>query len=219
MADSAEGAEVTTEVTTDDVETDGEITPPETENWWQFASKDQAEAWANNLVSKRITRHKKTHVDPIAAERDTLKAEVDRLKPFEAATQTETERLQAERKSEATELAALREFKAQTEHANLVRSIALEIGLPEAFIPRVTGSTEDEIREDATDLLNALSEGGSNTKKVPPSKAPKDADKTENKNLSNGGGGDGESDDDLIKDILGQVAQDRKNGGLMVARR
>lgn len=199
----------------------GEITGPEGQNWWQFGSKTDAEEWANNLVTKRLSRERKTKLDPIAQERDTLRAEVERLKPLEDATKTDFQRLEEKLNSQASELEQLRGYRSQQERTNLVRSIAEELGLPSHFTPRVRGDNEDAIREDVQDLLNVLSEGGSNTgKKTPPSKAPK-PENSGGGSVSSGGGSssDTTSDDDLIKSIVEQTNQERRNGGLLVTRR
>jgi membrane protein involved in colicin uptake len=198
----------------------GDITPPESQNWWQFGAKEDAEAWANNLVTKRLSRERKANLDPIIQERDTLKAEVDRLRPLEDATKTDAERWSAERDRIAAENAELKKFKASREHADLIRKVAEEEGLPSNFIPRVQGADEDAIRDDIKDLLNVLSEGGSNTgKKTPPAKAPKPQGASGGSVSSGGGSSTDESDDDLSKSILEQVNQRRRNGGLSTTRR
>lgn len=205
----------------DDVADGGDVVAPEANNWWQFANKDDAVKWGNDLIAKRLTRHKNTVVDPIERERDTLKAEVERLQPYETATKTEAERREAADAARQKQLDDLLAYKAQTEHSNLVRSVADELGLPASFVPRVRGKDEAEVRADITDLLDALSEGGLNAKKVPPAKAPKETEKPgSKKNLSSGGGGtEDESDDDsVIAEILGQVSQDRSKGGLTTRR-
>lgn len=208
--DGSEGSKV-------DVDDDSGITPPEADSWWQFANKEAAEKWSNDLITKRLTRHTKSVVNPLETERDTLKAEVARLSPLEDATKTEIQRAQDALKAVQPELDALREFKSQTTHSELVRSIADELGLPAKFIPRVRGKDEDAIREDISELLNVLSEDGSNAKKVPPAKAPKESDKKPDK-TPGGGGSDDESDESLIADILGTINKDRAKGGLTTRR-
>lgn len=194
----------------------GELPGPEANSWWQFGSKEDAEKWGNDLISKRLTRHKKAVVDPIEQERDTLKAEVERLRPLDDATKTEVQRLQDQVSNLTPELESLRAFKAQTARSELVRSIADELGIPAKFVSRIQGADEDEIRADATELLNVLSEGGSTpSKKVPPAKAPRaKSDDTP----AGGGGSDDESEEAMIADILGQVNKDRAQGGLTTRR-
>jgi hypothetical protein len=221
MADAPSTGPEAPEVGADGGAGSEDISAPEASNaWWQFSSKDDAEKWANDLITKRLSRHKKSVVDPIEQERDTLRAEVERLKPLEDATKTDAERWESEKKTLLDEVTSLRAFKAEQSHREMVRSIAEELGLPAKFIPRVRGDDEDSVREDITELLNVLSEGGSTPgKKVPASKAPKESENGGKKSLSSGGGGsDEQSDDDLIKEILGQVAKDRANGGLMTRR-
>lgn len=200
------------------VESDaGDITPPASNTWWQFDSQTDAEKWANDLVTKRLSRHKKTSVDPVVEERDTLKAELERLRPLEDATKTDSERFEAEKARITAENVELRAFKAESVRTELVRSIADAEGLPASFIGRVGGSDEVEIREDIQDLLNALSEGGSNTgKKKPPAKAPKANDGAGDGSVSSGGGGNSDepTDADLAKSILDEAKAQRKNGGL-----
>ena len=43
----------------------GEITPPTANNWWQFESKEAASEWGNKLVQDRLTRERKTKLDPL----------------------------------------------------------------------------------------------------------------------------------------------------------
>lgn len=197
-----------------------EVTAPEADSWWQFASKADAEKWGNDLITKRLTRHTKSVVTPLEAERDTLRAEVDRLKPLEDATKTDVQRFEDRLNAVLPELESLRTFKAESTRSELVRSIAEELGIPAKFVSRIQGADEDAIRADATDLLNVLSEGGSTPgKKVPPAKAPKETVQPGGKTGTQGGGGsDDESDESVIADILGQVSKDRARGGLTTRR-
>jgi hypothetical protein len=213
--DPAEGAE--------DGADAGDITPPAANTWWQFDSKDAAEEWANNLVTKRLSRERKTKIEPLQQSHATLEAEVQRLKPFEEAAMTDAERREARDKETQSELEALRAFKAATERNHLVTSIAEEAGLDPKFLKFVnTDGDEESVRSQITDLLNALSESGSNTgKRTPKSKAPAPKDGDENgggTTASGGGGGNGgdESDEALIASILEETAQIRKNGGFSV---
>lgn len=188
------------------------------QDWWQFGSKADAEKWGNDLVSKRLQRERKSKLDPIVQERDTLKAELERI---QGATKTDAQRREDELKSIKDELAEHRSYRAQQERNNLVRSIADEEGLPASFLSRVRGDDEDAIRDDIKDLLNVLSEGGSNTstKKTPTTKAPK-AKSGGGDSVSSGGGSSSDvSDDALAESILKEVEAQRKNGGLLVTRR
>lgn len=222
MADAPTTGPETPEVGDQGGAADDAISAPQaSNNWWQFESKDDAEKWANDLITKRLSRHKKSVVDPIEQERDTLRAELEQLRPLKEATQTDTERWEAKLQAATAELDSLRQFKAETTHREMVRNIAEELGLPAKFISRVRGDDEDAIREDITDLLNVLSEGGSTPgKKTPTPKAPKAPEDEGKKSGTPGGGGDdsAKTDEDLIKEILGQAAKDRANGGLTTRR-
>lgn len=204
----------------DAVDDIGELTPPAANDWWQFTSKEDAEAWGNKLVTNRLARVQKTKLDPVTAERDTLNAEVERLRPLEAAGQTDSQRWESEKATLVQEVSELRDYKAQNERANLVRQIAEEEGLPARFVGRVSGDDEDAIRDDIKDLLNVLSEGGSNTgKKTPPAKSPKGSDSQGAGSMQSGGGGNAEaSDADLTASILEDIAKDRSRGGLHTRR-
>lgn len=194
-----------------------EIDAPAANNWWQFADKDAAESWAKNLVTKRLSRDRKTNLEPLQQTNATLEAEVARLKPFEEAAMTDAEKRDAREAALAAEIEELRTFKAQTSRQGQVNEIATEIGLPASMVKFITGEDEAAIRESATDLLNALSEGGSNTgKRTPTPKAPKgDAVPAGDKASSGGGGNNGEpTDEEMIALILEETAKIRKNGGL-----
>ena len=198
-----------------------EVTPPEKPDWWQFNTKEDAVAWGNGLVQDRLKRDRKTHLDPITAERDTLKAEVERLKPFEEATLSDTQRREARKQTLNQELSELREFKTSILREKKIAGIAAEEGLDPKFLKFVnTAGDDDAVRESIKDLLNVLSEDGSDTKKrAPKPKAPKDSDSSGGGTLQNGGGGgDDESDDAVAREILEQVKKDRINGGLTTRR-
>lgn len=200
-----------------------EITAPAAANdWWQFGSKADAESWANDLVTKRLARQKKTQLDPVVTERDTLRTEVEQLRPLREATQTDTERWESKFNAQAEELNTLRDYQAQNERNNLVRNIADEMGLPASFLNRVSGSDEDAIREDIQSVLDALSEGGFNNtgKKTPPQKNPKPAGNGGG-SVGSGGGSDSDEPDDvnLTKSILEEAKKQRAFGGLVTSRR
>lgn len=193
---------------------------PSAQNWWQFETKDAAETWANNVITKRLARERKTNLEPLQQSHATLEAEVARLKPFEEAAMTETEKRDAREAAANQELEALRTFKAQTERQALVNGIVSEVGLPANLVPFLsTEGSEDQIREQATNLLNALSEGGSNTqKRTPKSKTPAPVSQDENgggSTAAGGGGGNNEdSDDAMLARIMEKTTQLRKNGGI-----
>ena len=184
-----------------------DLTPPETNGWWNFSSKDDAATWANEIVEKRLARERKKF-ESVVAEHGTLKAEVEELRPLKAAKQTDTERWESEKQSLAKELEDLRGFKSKAERNDLVRQIAEDKGLPAKFIARVQGDDEDSISSDIDDLLNVLSEDGKSTRK-PASRKPQDADNRPPAKGSNGGGSD--QDDVTADDIIKKLRE--KNGG------
>jgi hypothetical protein len=200
----------------------GDITaPPASNTWWQFGTQGDAESWANELVTKRLARQKKSQLDPVVQERDTLRAQVQELLPLKEATQTDTERWESKFNAQAEELNSLRESQSKSQRDNLVRQIADEEGLPASFLARVSGGDEDEIREDIKSVLNALSEGGFNPgKKTPATKNPKPAG-SGGGSVGSGGGSDTDEPDDeaLTKSILEQARRQRKFGGLVTTRR
>ncbi|MBB5167211.1 DUF4355 domain-containing protein [Mycobacterium sp. AZCC_0083] len=227
MTAPVDGGAATTETTTPEV-TDGgdgsELTPPAANNWWQFGTKEDAESWANNLVTKRLSRDRKANLEPLQQTNATLEAEVARLKPLAERAMSEDEKRDANLAAAQQELEELRNFKAQAARKELVNGIAEEVGLPAHLTAFLTDGDADSIREQATNLLNALSEGGSNTgKRVPPSKAPAPTAGDENgggTTASSGGGGNGSepSDEELIAQIRDATAEIRKNGGFSVHR-
>lgn len=189
----------------------GDITPPEQAAWWAFQSKEAASEWANKIVETRLARERKKF-DPIVTERDTLKSEVERLKPLEDASKTDAERWESEKKQFAEELDELRSFKSETERVNLIRGIAEEKGLPSKFIARVQGSTPEEITADIDDLVNVLEDG---KPKKPAARQPKetDGDKPGDKGYS-GAGGDTEGDDAVKNRILKKYRENRNSYSL-----
>lgn len=200
-----------------DVNADGDgedtsegLTPPENNGeWWKFSDKTTAEDYFNKQITKRLARVEKTKINPLVGERDTLRAEVDRLKPFEDATKSADERKDARIAELEQSLAPLAEYKKSNEHSNLVRQIAEEVGLPASFVSRVRGDDEDSIREDAQSLLDALSESGSNSKQAPKPKSPQEKKQKDPENLRPGGGGETEEDD--VSAILEKLAKNRGN--------
>ncbi|AEK09933.1 head scaffolding protein [Mycobacterium phage Rey] len=198
---------------------DEAITPPAANTWWQFENQEAAEEWANNLVTKRLSRVQKTKVDPLEQTRATLEAEVARLKPFEEAAMTDAEKRDAREAALSEELDSLKAFKAGIERQQLVTEILGEVGIDPKYAKFIsTDGDADAIRASAEELLNVLSEDGQNAgKRTPKPKAPKadDADAGAGKGRGNGGGGNGdESDEALIASILEATAKTRSNGGI-----
>lgn len=184
------------------------VSPPTASDWWKFESKEGAEEWANNLVTKRLARERKKY-DPILEEHGKLKAEVEELRPLKAATQTDAERWEAEKQQLARELEELKLFQQARQRDDLVREIAEEKGLPSRFVSRIKGNDAEEIAADIDDLLNVLSlEDGKTTKKKPASQKPKAADEDESSGRGYGGAGGGDDDEEITADaILKRLAE------------
>lgn len=182
--------------------------PPMSSDWWKFDSKDKAEEWANNLVTKRLARERKKY-DPIIEEHGKLKAEVEELRPLKAATQTDAERWEAEKQQLARELDELKQFQQARQRDDLVREIAEEKGLPARFVGRIKGNDAEEIAADIDDLLNVLSlEDGKTTKKKPTSQKPKATDEDESSGRGYSGAGGGDDDEEITADaILKRLAE------------
>lgn len=193
-----------------DGDDDGDFAAPESKNWWQFDSKDDAVEWINDKVQKRLGREKNKFND-VLAERDTLKAEVEELRPLKQATQTDAERWEAEKANLAKELEELRSFKSQAERTNLIREIAEDKGLPARFVNRVQGSTPEEITADIEDLLNVLEDG--KPKKPAPQK-PKPADEKAPTRGHGGGGSDDDSDSATTSRIIKKYRESRNTFSL-----
>jgi membrane protein involved in colicin uptake len=187
--------------------------PPASSNWWKFDSKDTAEEWANNLVTKRLARERKKY-DPILEEHGKLKAEVEELRPLKSATQTDAERWEAERLQFSKELDELKAFRESRERDDLVRDLAEEKGLPPRFASRIKGTDAEAIAADIDDLLNVLSvEDGRATKKKPASLKPKsteDDDSPSGRGYSGAGGGD--DDEEITADVVMKRLQERGLG-------
>lgn len=194
----------------------GEITPPSANEWWRFESKEAAEEWAKNLVTKRLTRERKTKLDPLQQKHDMLEAEVERLKGLADKSQTDDERDAANAAAVSQELEALRSYKASRERQELIAEVANDAGLDPKFHKFITTDGDaDAIEAQAKELLDALSESGANTKRTPAPKAPKEESSDEapaGGNGSGGGGGSGdESDEALIAEIL-EASKNRQFG-------
>jgi hypothetical protein len=209
---------VVDEVSASAVETDRveDFTPPPaTSDWWKFDSKDHAEDWANNLVTKRLARERKKY-DPILEEHGKLKAEVEELRPLKSATQTDAERWEAEKSHLANELNELKMFRQARERDDLVREIAEEKGLPSRFSGRIKGDDAESIAADIDDLLNVLSieDGKATTKKKPVSLKPKAADEDSSQSSSKGysGAGGGDDDEEITADAVLKRLQERGLG-------
>jgi len=175
---------------------DDVIAPPSSSDWWQFDSKERAEEWANNLVTKRLARERKK-IDPLIQEHATLKAEVEELRPLKEATQTDSERWESKVQSLSQELEELRSFRTARERDDLIRDIAEDKGLPSKFLSRVRGDDAEAIAADIDDLLNVLSvEGGKSTK--PAQRKPKEAEEEKSSRPRGFSGGGGNDDNDEI---------------------
>lgn len=209
------GAEDTTPVEDTGVDSGDEYTPPPSaSDWWKFDSKDKAEEWANNLVTKRLARERKKY-DPILEEHGKLKTEVEELRPLKAATQTDSERWEAKFQEVTQELEQLRSFRSARERDDLVRDLAEEKGLPSRFLNRIKGNDAEEIAADIDDLLNVLSlEDGKATKKKPASLKPKAADEDESSSTGRGysGAGGGDDDEEINADVVLKRLQERGLG-------
>lgn len=202
-------------------EEQGEIEAPAANNWWQFSDKEAAEAWANNLVTKRLTRDRKSNLEPLQQTNATLEAELERLRPLAEKAMTADEKREAEFAAAQQELEELRQFKTQAARTATINEVAAEVGLPASLRSFITadGTDADAVREQATTLLNAMSDGGSNTgKRTPTPKAPKGDEVPAGGQASSGGGGNnGEpSDEEMVQRILAKTAEIRKNGGFSV---
>lgn len=222
MADDAgTGADNTSGPEGDGVDA-GEITPPAANDWWKFETKEAAAEWGNKLVQDRLGRFKKSNLNPIEQERDTLKAEIEKMKPVFEASLTDNDRREAREEALKQELEELRTFRTRTERTSQINGIADEVGLDKKFLKFVTvgdDADEDAIRTNIKDLLDVLSEGGSNTKQPPKQKAPKETDAPKGKQLQSGGGADSDDTDDaLSNDIIAEIRNRRKNGGLTLHR-
>jgi len=182
--------------------------PPPASDWWKFDSKETAEDWANNLVTKRLARERKKY-DPILEEHGKLKAEVEELRPLKAATQTDAERWEAEKVQLAKELEELRSFQQARVREDLVREIAEEKGLPARFVSRIKGNDAEEIAADVDDLLNVLSlEDGKATKKKPAALKPKAADEDSSSSRGYSGAGGGDDDEEITAEaVLKRLAE------------
>lgn len=188
------------------------VAPPTASDWWKFDSKEIAEEWANNLVTKRLARERKKY-DPILEEHGKLKAEVEELRPLRAATQTDAERWEAEKQQLAKELEELRSFQQARQRDDLVREIAEEKGLPSRFVSRIKGSDAEEIAADIDDLLNVLSlEDGKATKKKPASQKPKAVDEDSSSGRGYGGAGGGDDDEEITAEAVLKRLQERGFG-------
>jgi chromosome segregation ATPase len=177
-------------------EQENDITPPETNGWWQFQSKDSATNWVNEKIQKRLAREKSKY-DPLVSKCATLEARVQELEPLEQATKTDTQRWEEERNSLATELEDLRKFRAQQERSNLVREIAEDKGLPARFLNRVQGDDADSITADIEELVTVLNDGKP-TK--PASRKPVDPEEKPGSKGYGGGGSKTDSDDKAVVD-------------------
>lgn len=215
MSEDTTGAESTAAADDDgaaDSTGDDFVSPPTNSDWWKFDSKETAEEWANNLVTKRLARERKKY-DPILEEHGKLKAEVEELRPLRAATQTDAERWEAEKNALAKELEDLRSFQQARQRDDLVREIAEEKGLPSRFVSRIKGADAEEIAADIDDLLNVLSlEDGKATKKKPATQKPKAADEDASSSRGYSGAGGGDDDEEVTAEAILKRLQERGFG-------
>lgn len=91
-------------------------------------------------------------------ERNTLKAEVERLKPFEEETLTEKEKLEAKINDLNSELAPIRTAKAQ-------KAAAVAAGLDLSYAELVSGDTDEDRRASAELLAAKLPKPGETEEK------------------------------------------------------
>jgi len=84
---------------------------------------------------------------------DEMKSKADEFDKLQAANQTESQRLQAERDDALRAAEENASRAAAAEQAALRQRIAVEEGLPPKFASRLTGDTEDELRADAKDTF------------------------------------------------------------------
>lgn len=84
---------------------------------------------------------------------DDLKAKASEFDKLQAANQTESQRLQAERDAALQASAEDKSRADAAEKAALRQRIAVEEGLAPKFASRLTGDTEDELRADAKDTF------------------------------------------------------------------
>lgn len=84
---------------------------------------------------------------------EDLKAKAEQFDQLEAANQTESQRLQAERDAALQKAAEIEARAAAAEQAALRQRVAIEEGLPPKFASRLTGETEDELRADAKETF------------------------------------------------------------------
>jgi len=199
------GTEVT-ETDTADV-----VTPPESNGWWQFQSKEEAAEWANTIVEKRLARERKKY-EPVLQERDTLKAEIEELRPLKEATLTDSQRWESERAALTSELEELRNFRKDAERSNLIRDIAEEKGLPAKLVKWVSGDDADAITQSVEELLNDLSEVGKPTK--PASQRPRETGSQPATQGVSGGGSDADEDSTVTARIIKKYRESRNTFSL-----
>jgi hypothetical protein len=102
--------------------------------------KKFTQADVDRIISERLQRE-----GVKASDNTALRAEVDALKADLAAEKAARQKIEADRTT-----AAVGELKAK---------IARELNLPEKLVPRVTGTTEEEIRADMKVLVESIGPG------------------------------------------------------------
>lgn len=167
--------------------------------------KSQAEL--DKIIQDRVAREKNKN-NELVQKNATLEARVQELEPLEAATQTDTQRWEKEKKQLIDEVTELRTLKANTERSDLVREIAKDKGLPDGFLNRVSGDTPEEIEADVDSLLETL---GGSIKATKPAATTKPVEAKSKASKASHGGGD--SDDDSLPPITDLALAMRKGAG------
>lgn len=121
----------------------------------------------DGFMKARIARVEKKYSDY-----NDLKAKAAHVDELEAASLSESEKLQ-KRLAEFEKLAADKEAElTKLQRDRVVSDVASEMGLPKKFWDRVRGDTDDEIISDITDLLEGLPKPEKD-KGSPPGQSPK----------------------------------------------
>ena len=167
--------------------------------------KSQAEL--DKIIQDRVAREKNKN-NELAQKNATLEARVQELEPLEAATQTDTQRWEKEKKALLEENAELKSYKANNERSNLVRDIAKDKGLPDGFLNRVSGDTPEEIAADVDSLLETLN---GSVKATKPAATTRPTDSKSKTSKASHGGGD--SDDDSLPPLTDLALAMRKQSG------
>lgn len=181
-AENTKGAAALDDKDDDDDDEDGPVT---------FASRTEFVNEVNRIVKGRLERKDRKYA-PIVQERDTLKAEVEQLRPLVEGKQTDDEKRTARETQLAKRLEELEAYQKTTQRNELVRRVAKDKGLPDEFIARVQGDDEDAITADVEDLVALLPKAPKVTKATKPD-SPDDG-----KGGKGSGGGQGGDHDEKI---------------------